>query len=84
MHQALVFEVDLLANALAIKAREQRRGTGAIETLVVVKDLDPHRPLSQITPCSGKLFSIDDRNEKHHERGWATESTEIFGDKIHG
>ncbi len=67
MHQALVLELDLLANALAIKAREQRRRTGAIETFVVVKDLDPHRPLSQLIPVApAKLFSIAERSEKHH------------------
>jgi hypothetical protein len=39
----------MLANALSIKARKQRRRASAIETLVVIEDLDPHRavPLGQ-------------------------------------
>jgi hypothetical protein len=42
VHQPLVFEVDVLANALAIKARKKCRRAGPVETLVVIKDFDPH------------------------------------------
>ena len=42
MHQPVILEVGV-ANALAVKARKQRRRAGAIETLVVIEDLDPHR-----------------------------------------
>ena len=52
MHQPLILKLRVLANALPIEAREQRRGAGAIETFVVIKNLDPHRPLSQRQSCS--------------------------------
>ena len=44
MYQALVFEVDVLANTLAVEPHEQRRRAGAIETFIVIEDLDPHKP----------------------------------------
>src|SRR5271165_543288 len=40
MQQAGEDEVGVGANALAIKTGEERRGTGSVETLVVVEDSD--------------------------------------------
>jgi hypothetical protein len=42
VHQAAVVELDILANALLIKAAEHRGRAGAVETLVVVKDPNSH------------------------------------------
>ena len=38
MQQTGEDEVGVAANALAVKAREERGGGGSVETLVVVKD----------------------------------------------
>src|SRR5208337_5420345 len=43
MHQAHVFELGVLADALAVKAREQRGRAGPVETLVVIEDPYPHK-----------------------------------------
>src|SRR5271157_2977822 len=43
MHQAHVFELGMLADALAVKAREQRGRAGPVETLVVIEDPYPHK-----------------------------------------
>jgi hypothetical protein len=51
-------EVDVFANPLAIKTREQRSGAGAIETLVVVKDSDfQSNPQVQRIPAAEKRIN---------------------------
>jgi hypothetical protein len=40
MEQALVLELRIAANALAIEAREERSRAGAVKTLIVIEDLD--------------------------------------------
>src|SRR5208283_5022156 len=44
MHQAHILKLSVLANALAIEAREQRGRAGTVETLVVIEDPNPHKP----------------------------------------
>jgi hypothetical protein len=41
MHQALVVVACSGANALAMKAREQRSGASSVETFVVIEDANP-------------------------------------------
>src|SRR5271167_645194 len=43
MHQAHVFELGMLADTLAVEAREQRGRAGPVETLVVIEDPYPHK-----------------------------------------
>ena len=64
MHKAHVLELGVLADALALKAREQRGRAGSIETLVVIEDPYPHNSFLMRQISFSKRIVQNTRNEK--------------------